>query len=164
MEPAGTVDVRNPVPTLHHEMTYRFRIRGPLPPTEGSPRGARQYWEMTEGTLTGERINAKIAMPGGDWYSVGADGFGRPDVRVQFVTDDGAIILLHYTGLVEVNDTFSAAAEAKRETRWADQYMRMTMTFDTGAEKYDWLNKSLFIAEGRLAGPDQIEYAIYRVG
>jgi hypothetical protein len=42
--------------------------------------------------------------------------------------------------------------------------MRMVMSFDTGAEKYAWLNKSLFIAEGRLAGPAEIEYAIYRIG
>jgi hypothetical protein len=42
--------------------------------------------------------------------------------------------------------------------------MRMCMTFDTGAERYAWLNQSLFIAVGRLAGPAEIEYAIYRVG
>jgi hypothetical protein len=28
-------------------------------------------------------------MPGGDWHVVGSDRFGRPDVRVQFVTEDG---------------------------------------------------------------------------
>jgi Protein of unknown function (DUF3237) len=150
--------------TLHHEMTYRFWVRGPLPSTDGSPRGARQYGEMTDGTLRGDRINAKIAMPGGDWNRIGADGFGRPDVRVQFVTDDGAVILLHYTGLVEATDTFNSAAEAGGETVWADQYMRMFMSFDTGAERYAWLNRSLFIARGRLAGPSEIEYEIYRLG
>ena len=36
---------------LQHEMTYRLRVRGPMTPTRGSPRGER------------------IAMPGGDWYS-----------------------------------------------------------------------------------------------
>jgi hypothetical protein len=41
--------------------------------------------------------------------------------------------------------------------------MRMAMTFDTGAEDHAWLNESLFIAEGRLAGRSEIEYAIYRV-
>jgi Protein of unknown function (DUF3237) len=150
--------------TLEKEMTYRFKTKGPLVPTAGSPRAPRQYWEMTEGTLKGERISAKIAMPGGDWYSVGSDGFGRPDVRVQLITDDGAVILLHYTGLVEQTDAFKAAAEAGGETGWEDQYMRMVMSFDTGAEKYAWLNKSLFIAEGRLAGPAAIEYVIYRIG
>jgi hypothetical protein len=152
------------MPTLEYEMTYRFRVTGPLAATEGSPRGTRQYWEMTEGTLTGSRINARIAMPGGDWHTVSSDRFGRPDVRVQFITDDGAVILLHYTGLVERSPAFVAAAEAGRETRWQDQYMRMAMSFDTGAERYAWLNEHLFVADGRLAGPKEIEYAIYRVG
>jgi hypothetical protein len=49
---------------LRHEMSYRLRVRGPMTPTRGSPRGERQYWEMSEGTLTGDRINARIAMPG----------------------------------------------------------------------------------------------------
>jgi len=148
---------------LEFEMTYRLKVKGPLPPTDGSPRGPRQYWEMAEGTLTGKRINATITMPGSDWMNVGSDGFWRPDVRVQFVTDDNAVILLHYTGLVEQTEAFAAAAEAGRETGWADQYMRMALSFDTGAERYGWLNRSLFVAKGRLAGPGELEYAIYRV-
>ena len=149
--------------TLEHEMTYRFRTRGPLPSTGGSPLGERQYYEMTEGELSGPRIHARLVMPGGDWYRVGSDGFGRPDVRVQLTTDDDQTILLHYTGLVEVNDTFSHAAETGGVTRFEDHYMRMVMAFDTGSPRYAWLTRHLFIAEGRIAGPSEIEYRIYRV-
>jgi hypothetical protein len=39
----------------------------------------------------------------------------------------------------------------------------MFMTFDTGSERYAWLNQHLFIARGRLVGPGEIEYEIYRV-
>jgi hypothetical protein len=148
---------------LTHEMIYRLTNKGPLGTTDGSPRGARQYWEMSHATLSGPRINATLGMAGGDWMIYGPDGFGRPDVRMQFVTDDGALILLQYTGLVERTAAFTAAAEAGRETAWTDQYMRMTMTFDTGIQKYDWLNRHLFVARGRLAGPNAIEYDVYRV-
>jgi hypothetical protein len=151
------------MPGLEYEMTYRLKVRGPLAATHGSPRGAREYWEMSEGTLRGPRIDASIAMPGADWFAVGADRFGRPDVRVQFMTVEGSLILLHYTGLVERTAVFTRAAEAGTETKWTDQYMRMTMSFDTGAEKYAWLNENLFIGEGRLAGRLEIEYDIYRV-
>jgi hypothetical protein len=151
------------MPGLEYEMTYRLEVRGPLAATAGSPRGKREYWEMSEGTLRGPRIDARIAMPGGDWFAVSGDRFGRPDVRVQFITGDGSLILLHYTGLVERTAAFTRAAEAGTETQWTDQYMRMAMSFDTGAEKYAWLNESLFIAEGRLAGPSEIEYGVYRV-
>ena len=75
------------------------------------------------------------------------DGFWRPDVRVQLATDDDAVVLLHYRGLVQQTDEFTRAASENRETTWTDQYMCMIMTFDTGAEKYAWLNQSLFLAE-----------------
>jgi hypothetical protein len=134
-----------------------------LNPTAGAPSGARQYWQVSEASLEGPRINAKLAATGIDWMLVGDDGFWRPDVRAQFVTDDGAIIFLHYTGLVEPTDRFKQAAEARRSTEWADQYMRMTLRFETGAERYSWLNQSLFIAKGRLQGAGRIEYAVFRV-
>lgn len=118
---------------------------------------------MTEGTLRGDRIQATIAMPGGDWHIVGSDRFGRPDVRVQFVTGDGAPILLHYTGLVEWTTAFNRAADSGSSTGWDDQYMRMFMTFDTGAERYAWLNEHLFVARGRIAGKAEIEYEIFQV-
>jgi Protein of unknown function (DUF3237) len=151
------------MPRLELEMTYRFRTSGPLQSAAGSPRGERQYWEMTEGTLTGPRIRATIAMPGGDWYRPGPGAFGRPDVRVQLITADQEIVLLHYTGLVQATERFKQAAENGGATRYEDQYMRMVMFFDTGAAKYAWLTESVFIAEGRIAGKNEIEYQIYRV-
>jgi hypothetical protein len=148
---------------LEHVLTYHFKTRGPVGDTNGSPRGATEYWEMSSGALTGAGVNAKLVMPGGDWMTVSSDRFARPDVRVQLETDDGALILLHYTGLVERSDVFVAAAEADEPTGWDDQYMRFAMTFDTGAERYRWLNESLFLAEGHILGTNELEYRIYRV-
>jgi hypothetical protein len=151
------------MPSLEFEMFYRLTVRGPLPSTKGSPRGERAYWEMSDATLEGSRIKARSAMPGGDWYASGEDGFGRPDVRLQFIAEEGAVILLHYTGLVQMNGVFAKAAEAGEATSFDDHYMRMAMTFDTGAKSFAWLNQSLFIAEGRLTGKDRLEYRVYRV-
>lgn len=95
--------------------------------------------------------------------AVGPDGFWRPDVRARFRTDDGAIVLMHYTGLVQQTEAFKKAAEADRSTGWPDQYMRLAIRFDTGAERYRWLNTSLFVAAGRLLGTGRIEYAVHRV-
>jgi hypothetical protein len=148
---------------LEEVLTYRVTSTGPLDTTEGSPWGARQYWEMSEATLSGERVAATLAMPGGDWMAVSDDGFWRPDVRVQFRTDDGAVILMRYTGLVEQSDVFKSAATEDRETSWDDQYMRLAVTFETGDERYRWLNESLFVARGRLLGTGRIEYTVYRV-
>jgi hypothetical protein len=142
---------------------YRVKTTGPLKTTKGSPAGERNYWIVTEAELDGLNIKAKLAAPGSDWMWVSDDGFWRPDVRAPFTTHDGETILMHYTGLVEQSETFKKAAETNQPTAWNDQYMRLMIRFDTGAEKYRWLNRSLFIAKGRLLGTGQIEYAVSRV-
>lgn len=148
---------------LEFEMHYRLEVKGPLPSTKDLPRGEHAWWEMAKATLEGKRIKAHSAMPGIDWFAPGPDGFGRPDVRIPFRTEDGTMVLLHYTGLVEVNAAFQKAAEEGGATRFEDHYMRMALNFETGAPAYAWLNQSLFIAEGRLTGKQQLEYRIYRV-
>jgi hypothetical protein len=148
---------------FEREMLYRVRPRGPLGRTDGSSSGVREYWELIEAELVGPRIRATSLGAGGDWFRVdSSDGLSRPDVRMQFVTNDGALVLLRYTGLVRATEAFLRAAENGGSTEFADQYMRMQLTFDTGAAAYRWLNESLWLAEGRLDS-GRIEYAVYRV-
>jgi hypothetical protein len=61
---------------LEWEMTYRLHPIGPLPTTEGSPRGVRQYCQMSDAEIEGPRIRARAPYAGGDWMHVGPDGFG----------------------------------------------------------------------------------------
>jgi hypothetical protein len=150
-------------PALEFAMTYRVVTSNPLNPTIDSPWGTRQYWQVSEATLNGPEINARLAATGVDWMGVGDDGYWRPDVRAQFLTDDDAVVLMHYTGLVEQTERFAKAAEADEPTDWSDQYMRLSIRFETGAPRYAWLNASLFVARGRLLGTGHIEYQVYRV-
>lgn len=144
-------------------MTYTVRTTQPSEPSKGSPLGTRQYWQVSEASLQGDRIQASLTATGCDWMAMSPDGFWRPDVRAQFQTADGAFLFLHYTGLVEQNDRFKAAAEAGEETAFDDHYMRLALTFDTGDPRYAWLNQHLFVAQGRLLGTGHIEYAVYRL-
>jgi len=146
------------------EMTYTETIAGPWGPTTGSPLGPRLCWQVTSATLAGPRIQAKLAMPGADWIRLGADGIRRPDQRLTFATDDGAIVMLHYdNALIRESPAFLAALDTGGQTTIEDQYMRRAAQFDTGEARYSWLTRSLFIAEGRVAGDHQIEYRIHRV-
>ncbi len=151
-------------PDLEFEMTYTVWTTHPLEPSVGSPFGAKQFWQVSEATLDGARIKAHLAGAGLDWMSVSSDGYWRPDVHAQFLTDDAAVILMRYTGLVQQTERFAAAADADEPTDWADQYMRLAVRFETGAQQYLWLNTSLYIAKGRLLGTGHIEYEVYRVG
>jgi Protein of unknown function (DUF3237) len=80
---------------LEYEMTFAGRIDGPLGPTIGSP--ARLCWQIAEATLAGPRITASLAMPGTDWIRLDSNGIRRQDQRTQFLTGDGALILMRYT-------------------------------------------------------------------
>ena len=152
-----------PVLNTAFEMTYCVKTKDPIGPAKGSPRGPRQFWQVAEGSLSGPRINALLFSTGVDWMGVDEDGFWRPDVRAQFLTTDGAVIFLQYTGLVQQTDTFKTSANNDLPTDWEDQYMRLSMRFDTGDERYRWLNESLFVARGRLKGTGSIEYAVFRI-
>jgi hypothetical protein len=148
---------------LEYAFTYHVRTTGPLKMTKGSPDGERSYWIVSDAGLDGPNIKAKLAAPGNDWMRVCDDGFWRPDVRAPFVTDDGETVLMQYTGLVQQTDAFKKAAETNKPTQWEEQYMRLMLRFEAGAERYRWLNTSLFVAKGRLIGTGQIEYAVMRV-
>jgi len=146
------------------EMTYTETISGPWGPTTGSPLGDRLCWQVTRAQLRGPRIEADLAMPGADWIRLGGDGIRRPDQRLTFTTNDGAVVMLRYdNALIRENPAFLAALDTGGETEFGDQYMRMVAQFDTGDERYSWLTSSLFLGEGRVAGDHQIAYRIHRV-
>jgi hypothetical protein len=69
---------------LEPEMTYRVRTTDPLTPTEGSPLGTRQYWQVTEASLEGDRIrwlNTSLLVASGRLL-----GTGRIEYAVFRVT------------------------------------------------------------------------------
>jgi hypothetical protein len=41
--------------------------------------------------------------------------------------------------------------------------MRMVVSFETGDERYRWLDESIFVARGRILGTGRVEYTIYRL-
>lgn len=148
---------------LEHELTYRALLKPPLEIGAG-PYGNRAYFEVIGGEFEGERLRGKITSGGGDWILFGADGFGRLDVRAQFVTHDGAALYLRYEGLLEMNAAVqSAVSTTDRGTSFADHYFRTCPRFETGDPRYAWLNQTLFVAEGHFLPGPTVEYRVYRI-
>jgi hypothetical protein len=149
---------------LKYEMTYAETIEGPLGPTIGSPLGERLCWQVTSATLRGPRIDATLAMPGTDWIRLGPDGIRRQDLRAQLITDDGELILFRYDlALIRPSERFLTALASGEATGFDHQYMRIVPQFEVGAGRYSWLGESLFLGRGRLTGPKEITYELYRV-
>ena len=146
---------------LEYELTYSATLKDPVAIGAG-PYGMRLVYEITGGTVAGKRLKGKVLTGGADWVLVGPDGWGRLDVRVQFLTDDGAAIYAVYYGVLEMNENVQRAISGGSSTDYGDQYFRTSPRFETGDPRYSWLHHTLFVAEGRVV-PHAVEYKVYRV-
>jgi len=106
----------------------------------GTPAGDRWIFEVADGSFDGDRLRGTtVGRANADWMVVGPDGTGSLDVRVLMETDDGAPVFVHYTGRVDVSAGAGAPVYA-------------TPRFDTGDERYRWLNRIQAVAKGRFDG------------
>lgn len=147
---------------LEYEFSYHADLKEPVIVGAG-PYGSRLVFQVTGGQFEGPRLKGTILSGGGDWLLVGADGWGRLDVRAQFLTDDGAGIYLAYFGLLEMNERVQQGIDAGKGTDYGDQYFRTNPRLETGDPRYAWVNHTLFVAEGRVAPGRAVEYKVYRL-
>lgn len=146
---------------LVHEFDLRVDLAQPALVVGDGPYGMRLVLSVAGGSARGERINGSVQGAGADWALLGPDGWTRVDVRCQIVTDDGAVLYLTYTGVLEVNDAVQAALVGG-ETSFDDQYFRTAPRIEASNGTYAWVNQTQFVARGRLA-PDAVEYEVYRL-
>ena len=150
---------------LEHEFTYRTAVVGPHVIGDG-PFGTRHHYEMTDGDIEGPRLKAKSIGTGSDWMLIGADGFMRMDVRLQLVTDDGAVLLARYHGLAEANGALRTAIETGKPTGYDDQHIRTVWQIESGDPRYAWVNQTVFVGKGRVqpseGGRPGFEHRVYR--
>ncbi len=100
------------------------------------PKGTRLVVDVTEGKLVGDRVNATLATnDAADWLTMSEDGtLGSLDVRFTLRTDDGAFIYVKYGGRLDMATGLIASAP----------------TFETGDDRYKWLNRVQAIGAGHV--------------
>jgi len=145
---------------LVQECTFTATLNPPVPIGPG-PIGTRMYYEVTGGEMIGDRLRGTV-LGGGEWALIGPDGFLRVDVRAQVKTNDGAHLYVQYLGLLEMNQAVLGALESGVGTEYSDQYFFTNPRFETGDERYAWLNTTFFIGEGRLRPGPGVEYRVWR--
>ena len=111
--------------------------------------GSRRIYNVTGGTFEGPKLKGEVLPGGGDWLRQRADGVSELDVRATLKTDDGELIYVYYRGVV-----------APRE---GSLYFRTTPVFETGAEKYAWLNSIVSVGVNRPSGPGRVSYDVYEI-
>ena len=149
-------------PDLEHAFDYVALLKPAEWFGEG-PSGNRMFREITGGTVAGPLLNGELLTGGGDWATVGADGFLRFDVRAQLRTHDGAHVYVQYDGVLELNEqVVKAGSSDGEETAFDDHYWRTAPRFETGDERYRWLTQSTFVARGRIH-PRGVAYEVFVV-
>ncbi|TXN00742.1 DUF3237 domain-containing protein [Methylobacterium sp. WL64] len=151
---------------LIHAFDARITLSPPHDVGDG-PYGRRQYIEVTSVVIDGEQLSGRLIGSAGDWMIMGPGVHTRMDVRLQIRTDDGAIVLAHYFGPAEANERMRLAMETSTPTLFADQRIRTHWLLEAGDPRYDWVNRSVFVGEGRFHpgedGAAGFEHRVYRV-
>lgn len=151
------------MPELVHEFTYQVDLEPPVA-CGTTPYGTRMIFSAQAGTFEGPRFKGTIAPGTVDWLLLGPDNYARLDVRATFHTHDGAAIYLSYYGLFNVTPAIlEIMGGGGSSTAFEDQYFRTNPRFETGDDRYAWLNQTLFIGEGRILTGPGVEYRVYRV-
>ena len=147
------------------ETEFLYEAHIDLAPPErigASPFGLRNIFIVTGGTFEGPKLRGTVRPGGGDWFLTLANGVGELDVRGTMQTHDGALILVTYHGVLDVSPAVTQRVFAGEDVSPSEYFFRTTPRFETGDERYAWLNKTVTVATGCF-GPGWVAYRVFAV-
>ena len=83
------------------------------------------------------------------------------DVRVTFETDDGALIYVQYYGILRPQ-AGKPVPQRGVASDYGDAYFMTTPRFETGDQRYYWLNDLVCVAEGKRRAQG-VQFRVYAV-
>jgi hypothetical protein len=114
------------------------RLRDPFVLSD-CPAGTRMVFEVESGEIEGDRLRGKVAgNANADWAVVDANLLATLDVRLLIETHDGALVFVHYGGRTDLSTGGTSPIYSAPR-------------FDTGDERYSWINKIQCIGKGAHA-------------
>jgi hypothetical protein len=123
-----------------------------------SPLGRRRIIPITGGTFRGERLSGRVLPGGADWQVIRGDGVAELDARYTLETEDKALIYVRNFGYRHGPADVIKRLAAGEPVDPALYYMRTTPRFETGAERYQWLNRIICVGTGaRRAAAVELE-------
>jgi hypothetical protein len=130
--------------------TVRIQLRPPMDVGAG-PAGTRIIGELASAEFKGDRLAGELlGVAAADWLVISADGTGMVDARLTLRTDDGATIFVQYNGRMDFTKGFQFPVTAYVAPR-----------FETGDERYAWLNRIQAVGKGSLDEDLSLNYEWY---
>jgi hypothetical protein len=118
------------------------------------PAGSRSIGALKSFRLAGERLSASLVTGTAADWAVRTGAIAVVDVRMTIKTDDGALIYVSYGGRLDLRDPAAGITAY------------VAPVFETGDERYAWLNAIQAVGKGVLVvDPDgaRLEYEFYEV-
>jgi hypothetical protein len=126
------------------------------------PLGRRRIIAITGGRFFGERLSGRVLPGGADWQVIRADGVAELDARYTLETADGALVYVRNRGFRHGPTEVLKRLAAGENIDPARYYMRTTPLFETGDERYAWLNRIVCVASGARRSA-AVELEVYEV-
>jgi Protein of unknown function (DUF3237) len=123
--------------TLSPLCTMTVKLKEPLYAGD-TPAGQRVIAEIASASLKGRLSGSLAGGSSADWLTLTPGGLGFPDVRIAVRTDDGALVLIRYSGRV-------------RFTPGQESIVMVAPVFETGDPRYSWLNGIQAVGKGILS-------------
>jgi hypothetical protein len=142
-----------------------FQLREEVPPLYvlgQTPSTFRRIGVVTGGSFNGERLSGEVVGGGNDWQDVRRDSCTKLDVRLILKTNDGALIAMTYHVLRHGPPAVMQALDRGETVDPGSYYFRLSGLFETGAEKYDWINRIIAVGIGDRH-PDGPIYNVFEV-
>ena len=121
---------------------------GPAQELGEGPRGRRRIIPITGGSFEGERLSGRVLAGGADWQLIRRDGVAELEARYTLETADGALVYVQNCGYRHGPREVLERLAAGEEVAPSSYYMRTTPRFETGDERYAWLNRIVCVASG----------------
>lgn len=128
--------------------TIRIQLKPPIDVGAG-PAGTRMITEVASAEFTGDRLTGELlGAAAADWSVLSADGTGTVDARLTVRTRDSATVFVQYNGRLDASRGFPVS-------------VCVAPRFETGDERYAWLNRIQAIGKGVLNADLSLDYEWY---
>ena len=144
------------MPEIKTELLFKVALEVPPPLDLGeTPYGRRRIARVVGGTFEGPKMKGRVLDGGGDWLLLRRDGVLQLDVRIPLETDDKQHIYMTYRGYRHGPKDVIERLNKGEAVDPSLYYFRSTPYFETGSEKYAWLNGICAVATGtrQASGP-----------
>lgn len=148
-------------PELRLLATFRVELE-PILDLGDSPWGRRRVVPIAGGSFSGTRMSGTVLRGGADWQVVHADGAISIDTRYTLRTEDDALIYIQTRGVRHGPPEVLARLAGGEHVAPDAYYFRVFCQFETGDERYHWLNRTLAVGVA-MRKPDAVLYDAYEL-